>query len=357
MKVLFVKRNLDRSEVDLVLQLKQQGVYIRVLTVSGAPDNELLKAEGVYIEAKPYDYKISLHLIRQIRQLLNQHAFDIIHATDSKSLSNAIWASYFKPVKIVGYRGTLATIRRFDLSYWLGILHPRVDRVICVNQSTRDYLLNFLSPEKLLVNYKGYDIAWGEEVARQEAALPQMPEDAFVVCYIANTQGRPYKGLETLVHAMHLVRERDIHLLFIGNYDEPVKALAKNGSAADRIHFLGVRHSAASFLRYAKIFVLPSSRDGLPRVMKEAMAQGVAVITTRIVGPTELVIDGESGLWVEPDSPAAIAESISRLYHNPVLRNALGQAGKQRLADHFSSTSFIAKTLALYRELLADNND
>lgn len=354
MKILFIKMYLDRSELDLVLRLKQQGIYIRVLTNPESPGCEQLVAEGIYIEPRPYKSKIAPAFIRQIRQLIDSHGFDLIHATDSKSLSNAIFASYFRSIKIVGYRGTLAKVRRLDLSYWLALLHPRVDRIICVNQSIYDYMRTFFPAEKLLLNYKGYELEWGEEAARQEVELPSLPADAFVVCFIAKTRKRPSKGLPILMQAMHLLAGQNIHLLFIGDYDDAVKKLAGQGAAAKQIHFLGVRTSAASYLRYAQVFVLPSLRDGLPRVMKEAMAQGIAVITTRIIGPMELVIDGESGLWVEPGQPEAIAQAITRLYQDPELRIRLGKAGKQRLAEHFSSQGFVDKTLALYRELLPD---
>jgi glycosyltransferase involved in cell wall biosynthesis len=354
MKVLFIKKHLDRSELDLVLRLKQHGVFIRVLTSAESPGCDQLRAEGIYIQPRPYNSKISPTFICQIRQLIDTEDFDLIHAIDSKSLSNAIFASYFRPVKIVGYRGTLAKVRRLDLSYWLALLHPRVDKIVCVNQSIYDYMREFFPAEKLSINYKGYDLEWGEEAARQEVELPPLPNDAFVVCYIANTRGRPYKGLEILVQAMHLVSEPNIHLLFIGDYEEATKKLAEQGNAAKRIHFIGVRPSAAGYLQHARIFVMPSLRDGLPRVMKEAMAQGIAVITTNIIGPTELVLDGESGLWVEPGNPQAIADAITQLYRTPELRERLGAAGKQRLAEHFSSEGFVNKTIALYRELLPE---
>lgn len=354
MKVLFIKKNLDRSELDLVLRIHQHGVFIRVLTSPDSPGCEQLQAEGIYIQPRRYGTKISPAFIRQIRELIDTEGFDLIHAIDSKSLSNAIFASYFRSVKIVAYRGTLAKVRRIDLSYWLALLHPRVDKVVCVNQSIYDYMLTFFPADKLLINYKGYDLEWGVEAAMQEVELPPLPENAFVVCYIANTQGRPYKGLEILVQAMHLVSEPNIHLLFIGDYENATKKMAGQGIAAERIHFLGLRPSAAGYLQRAQLFVMPSLRDGLPRVMKEAMAQGIAVITTNIIGPTELVLDGESGLWVEPGKPEAIADAINLLYRDSELRLRLGAAGKQRLAEHFSSESFVNKTIAFYRELLPE---
>lgn len=352
MKVLFIKRYPDRSEVDLALQLHAMGVYIRVLSDSDSLGRDALAAVGIHIESLPYSGKVAFGFIGQVRRLLNQHEFDLIYATDGKGLANAIWASYFKPVKIVGYRGTLSKVRRTDPSYWLGLLHPRVDCIVCVNQSIYDYMSKFFPAEKLLLNYKGYSLAWAEETPCEEVEPLVLPDDAFVVSYIANTRGRAYKGLSVLVQAMHLLTVPNVHLMFIGDYDDEVLALAKQGTASDRIHFLGVRKNAASYLRSAQVFVLPSTRDGLPRSVKEAMAHGVAIITTNIEGPTELVVHEESGLWVEPNNPGAIADAITLLYQSPALRKRLGDAGRQRLVDRFSSESFVANTYALCQRLL-----
>lgn len=357
MRVLFIKQFPDKSEVDLALRLHSMGIYIRVLSDKKSLGRDELSAAGIHIESVPYRSKISLGFIWQIRRILDQHEFDIIHSTDGKGLANAIWASYFRSVKIVGYRGTLAKVRRSDPSYWLGLLNPRVNHVVCVNRPIYDYMHNFFPAEKLSLNYKGYSLSWADEAVNGVVEPLDFPEGAFVVGYIANTRNRPFKGLSILVRAMHLLNEPNIYLLFIGDYDEDVLAQAEQGSAADRILFLGSRENAAGYLRYVDAFVLPSTRDGLPRAMKEAMAQGVPVITANIIGPTELVIHEESGLWVEADNPQAIADGIRQLYESPALRKKLGDAGRQRLIDEFSAESFVAKTYALYQRLMLSDAD
>lgn len=352
MKVLFIKQYPDRSEVDLALRLHEMGVYIRVLSDEKTLGQEALVDAGIHIASVPYKSKVSLGFIRQVRRLLNEHEFDIIHSTDGKGLANAIWASYFKTIKIVAYRGTLAKIRRSDPSYFLGILNPRIDHVVCVNRSIYDYMHRFFPTKKLSLNYKGYALEWADEAISEVVEPLAFPDDAFVVGYVANTRGRPFKGLSVLVQAIHELQIPQIHLLFIGDYDDEVYALAKQGAAQDRIHFLGSKKNAAGYLRYVDAFVLPSTRDGLPRVMKEAMAQGIAVITTNIIGPSELVIHEESGLWVEPNDPEVIAQAITRLYESPELCKQLGSAGRERLVEHFSAESFVAKTYEIYQRLL-----
>ena len=350
MRVLFINSNPDRSDLDLVLQLNAQGVYIKILTSENSEYRKKLEA-GVYISCKDFSSKWNWALIRQIRGLIKNEGFNILHATQSSGLANAIWASYGKHVKIVGYRGTLAKIRRHDPTYWLGILNPRVSKVICVNKTIYDYMCSFYKPKDLLLNYKGYDVKWAEELTKEVTKIDGLPEGSFVVMYIASTKNRPYKGLDILVKAIHHLNNPKIHLVFIGNYSRESMVIAENGLAANTIHFLGNIPNAAKFLTHADVFVMPSLRDGLPRVMKEAMAQELPLVVTNIPGPSELVDNNQTGIIVEPGDPVAIAEAIQYYFAHETERVDHGKKGKDYLIRNFSSSLFIEKTLNLYKQL------
>ena len=94
--------------------------------------------------------------------------------------------------------------------------------------------------------------------------------------------------------------------------------------------------------RSADIFVLPSrvsgngDRDGLPNVLLEAQSQRVACISTSVSGIPELIVDRVTGLLVEPRSPAALAQALSRLIADPSLRRTLADAGFERTTTRFS---------------------
>jgi glycosyltransferase involved in cell wall biosynthesis len=103
------------------------------------------------------------------------------------------------------------------------------------------------------------------------------------------------------------------------------------------------------------VCVLPTlKREGLPRAVIEGMAYGVTPVVTSAGGSKELVVDGESGLVIEPASAAAISGAVNYLAADPGRNRAMGQAARQRIASHFSVEATVEKTLALYRELIAD---
>jgi L-malate glycosyltransferase len=352
LNVLFIKRNLDQAELALVLALSSKGVNIKVLTAATSVGVAKLKQAGIFIESRPYTSKLNVSFIRQVRRIVVAERISIIHAPDGRSLANALWATYFLPVKIVGYRGTLAKIRKSDISHWASILHPRVDRVVCVNTAIYEYLQNFYPADRLLLDYKGYELEWSQEVEEPEVDLPSLPEGAIVVICVADAKGRPHKGVNILLDAMHRTDRSDIHLVYVGSYDRSSRRLAERGPAASRIHFLGFHRGISKFLKKADMYVLPSRRDGLPRAVKEAMAEELPVICANIPGPTDLVVDHETGLWFEPGSVASLTKAILTLSDDAVMRKRMGRQGKQRLIREFSSAASADKILALYQGLM-----
>ncbi|MBT5107324.1 MAG: glycosyltransferase family 4 protein [Rhodospirillaceae bacterium] len=112
----------------------------------------------------------------------------------------------------------------------------------------------------------------------------------------------------------------------------------------DRIEWLGAQpqNVVLSEMRRADIFVLPSKqapdgdRDGLPNVLMEAQSQRVAVVSTRLSGIPELVLDRETGLLVTPGDAKALSSALRNLLEDSALRSRLAQAGFERVRSRFS---------------------
>ena len=111
-----------------------------------------------------------------------------------------------------------------------------------------------------------------------------------------------------------------------------------------RIEWLGAQPQEVvlSQMRRADIFVLPckqapdGDRDGLPNVLMEAQSQRVAVVSTRMSGIPELILDGETGLLVTPGDTNALSGALRTLLEDPALRVRLAQAGFDRVRSRFS---------------------
>ena len=103
----------------------------------------------------------------------------------------------------------------------------------------------------------------------------------------------------------------------------------------------------------SSVVVLPSYREGLPKVLLEAAAGGRAVITTDVPGCRDAIEPGVTGLLVPVRDAKSLALAIEQLLANPEQRMAMGLAGRRLAEIEFDVRAVIGKHLAIYRRLLA----
>jgi len=184
-------------------------------------------------------------------------------------------------------------------------LNPWVDRIICVSEAVRKYLLGLgLPADQLVTIYKGHDPSWYSVMLRPGRSELGIPENSFLIGFTGRM--RPVKGVDVLVKSMHhLSHKLDFHLLLVGTVSDPdIRVLAEHPSIRKRIHFTGPMPNAAAIAGACDVFVMPSiAREGLPRSVIEAMAQGVPCIVSNVGGMPELVAHNESGMVVDPAIP------------------------------------------------------
>jgi glycosyltransferase involved in cell wall biosynthesis len=113
------------------------------------------------------------------------------------------------------------------------------------------------------------------------------------------------------------------------------------------------RDEMPSTLASATIVVLPSYREGLPKVLLEAAACGKPLIATDVPGCRDIVTHGVNGLLVPVRDPAALAAAIDSLLGDSSLRAAMGAAGREVVIRDFSVEKVAGRVVDLYRELLA----
>src|SRR4029077_14038358 len=86
-------------------------------------------------------------------------------------------------------------------------------------------------------------------------------------------------------------------------------------------------------------------QDGLPNVILEAMAHGLPVVSTRLDGIIEAIVDGESGLLADQDDPPALAEHLARLIKEAELRERIGEAGRSRVSERFERNANLPRVV------------
>jgi glycosyltransferase involved in cell wall biosynthesis len=358
MKVLCVTGISDRPEAETFIGLKKLGVDIQVACPSSAPQCQRLAQAGIPVTDLKLKGRVDRVGIGQIRRLIVEKEIDLLHLFNNKAVSNGILAATRLPVKIIAYRGIVANVSYLNPASWMTYLHPRVDRIVCVAEAVRRHFLSLkclwlrVPARKPITIYKGHSLDWYREAP---ADLRQfgIPDNAFVVG--ATASARPRKGIRVLVEAMrHLPDEFPIHLLLIGHMnDAGLRRQIRASPMQSRIHVAGYRPDAPVLQAACSVVVLPVLRkEGLPKVVIEAMAYGIPPIVTDSGGSPELVEDGVSGLVVAPGDARAIAKAIACLVRDPALRTTMGKRARERIATHFRIEDTIQQTLGLYTDTL-----
>lgn len=212
-------------------------------------------------------------------------------------------------------------------------------------------------PEKVALVYHGLDFA-------RFPAPTARPGDRDgrrnPVTIVSVARAVEKKGLDDVLRALaRLPAELDWRFVHIGGGTlvPRLKALAERLGIAHRVDWRGAQPQSAVIAACAEadIFVLASrvtrsgDRDGLPNVLMEAQALGLACVSTRVSAIPEVIDDGRTGVLVEPRDPTALAAALERLIRDPKTRAALAEAGSKAVRQRFSTAPGLDRIAALLR--------
>ncbi|WP_439888863.1 glycosyltransferase family 4 protein [Pseudomonas sp. MBLB4123] len=224
-------------------------------------------------------------------------------------------------------------------------------RVIFQNPDDRDMLLRIggLKATKAeMIRGSGVDLS----------LYPSLPESGGmpIICLAARLLRD--KGVMEFVEAARLLRQRGVTACFqlIGDVDpgNPASVTADELEGWRReglIELLGYRTDIAQLFAAAHVVVLPSYREGLPKVLVEAAACGRAVVTTDVPGCRDAIEPSVTGLLVPVRNSEALADAIESLIDNPELRQRMGTAGRKLAEREFSIGKIVQQHLDIYKKM------
>jgi len=250
---------------------------------------------------------------------------------------------YFSPAKT---RAFLAVER---------VLARRTQRILTVSENVRAELLalGIGRPEQVTVVPLGLDLDPLARAAEHRGALRRelgIDDATPLVGIVARLV--PVKAHEVfLAAAARITAERpSCRFLVIGDGERrtELEALAARAGLAERCHFLGWRADLDRVHADLDVCVLTSRNEGSPVALIEAMAAGVAVVSTAVGGVPDLIEDGTHGLLAPVDDAAAIADATLALLRAPEQRRTLGAAGRERALARHGAARLVGDVDRLY---------
>ena len=161
----------------------------------------------------------------------------------------------------------------------------------------------------------------------------------------------PHKAFDTLLRALAGLPGAYLWLAGEGPDDAMLRQLAASLGVLDRVRFLGWRDDAGALIAAADILVCPSRIEPLGNVILEGWSRARPVVAAAAVGPLGLIKDGETGLLVPIDDPAALAGALSRVLADPILAARLAETGRVEGETRFGEQSVVERYVGLLSRL------
>ena len=237
-----------------------------------------------------------------------------------------------------------------NLTYWFsGGVREKVYRyvnrhlvdAVLVNSgmARRELVERFATPADRIMNVgAGIDTSVFSSASGDEALRNRLGLSGKRVVGIVAKLSHVKNHKMFLEAASLMTSERDdIEFLVVG--DGPLRGRLEKLSGelglGGRVHFVGASDDVPSVLKLMDVFVLSSRSEGVPNAVMEAMAAGLPVVATRVGGVPDAVVDGETGILVDPDDSRGVADAVLGVLADPRRAESMGVAAAKLAADRY----------------------
>jgi glycosyltransferase involved in cell wall biosynthesis len=295
-----------------------------------------------------------------IRRAIQQTRPDVIHMHLEASTLVGTLAALSLPTPRPLLVASVANdpYRQNAFHRWAGRrLAPSLDLHITHSRGIRDSVLRAYAgrPRRVEVVSLGIDLVrFRRDLADPARVAGYRAGAAPVVGAIGRLV--PQKAMHVLIEATPalLAAHPGLRVLIVGGgpLRADLEAQAARLGVARAVHFAGYQEDVVSAYAAMDVFVLPSRDEGFGLVFLEAMAVGVPVVGTRVIGSEDAVEDGVTGRLVPYADPAALAAAIGGILGSPDLARRLRETASERVRRVSSREQCAARVEELYRELL-----
>lgn len=372
-KVLYVIDNCEYGGgeagfADLAGILARTGWNVAVCAGPGGKFQERIESCGIKFLPADFSGRASIKTLFNLQRVMLEEAPDLVHSQGRRADFYAAFAA-----RLAGIRSIVTTIQMPVKGYNLNPLRKFAYRIaeksfegffrktIVVSERLKKLVTegHSLPGEKVTLVYNGIDTAvydyalYDKRAARARLGLPEQ-------CVLAGSISRLVwqKGLEYFLKAVPAIREKFPDARFVVAGEGPLAGnlhkIAGETGVGEICFFPGFVEDTPLLLSALDVLVLPSVAEGFPLITLEAMAMRRPVVASDIEGIREQIINGETGLLVEPRSPEKLAEAVTKALE-PCAAEKMGAAARARVEKLFSIEPMAMETEKIYREVLENS--
>ncbi len=330
---------LDRGH-DVRLVLHPKGTVVREARERDIPA-ETIRIGGYFDPAS------TCALQRCIRRFLPR----VIHLHLSRDLWQtvpaALLAKFDGPIVLTKHVGSYVT-KRDPLHRWL---YRRVSRVITVSETLNRNVRETcpIPPDRVVTVHPALDLARFDP-ARYDRKHTRRSLDIPADAILVGTVGRvsPGKGYEEFLQAARMLLDRHpdqpLRFVVVGSasygeeaYHEEIVQYARELNLGETVLFTGFRRDIPALLNAMDVFIFPSRAEGFGATVIEAMAMGVACISTRSDGTLDTVSEGDTGLVFQGGDVEGLVRSVETLLTDEPMRERIAENGFRQVRARFNS--------------------
>jgi len=353
------------SSLDRLLrgQLRFLNTHYEVIGVASPGEEthkKISEREGIRTVELNIERRISplkdLCSLIKLYMLFRREKPDIVHSLTPKAGLLSMVAAWVAgvPVRIHTFTGLIFPWKEGYMSRLL----KAMDRTTCMAATSvipegegvrKDLMSNHMAGKLSQVlangNINGIDMEYFRPV-------PKIPDDS-VIRFVFVGRLVHDKGIEELRKAFE--RFDNAELILVGSFEQKLDPLSndcykwvKQGKG---VTCVGFKDDIRPYLAAADIFVFPSHREGFPNTPLQAGAMGLPVIATDICGCNEIVINGITGLLVEPRNSDQLYDAMKTLAENPALRKEMGLKARIHISRKFTHQNVWNALLKFYENV------
>jgi len=319
---------------------------------------------------------------KKIKEINNQNSFDIIHANlplvpsfaipddSAKAIVCAVHSTWkgealvtkldnpkdLNPNEKAMLRFNLV-LRSFEKK-----LMKRSDALIAVSKYTVNELVELygINKKKINVIYNGVDVEKFKPRSKKKELRREfgLEEDKKVVLFVGRLYHR--KGLEILLHSIPPVFKEFSKVKFVisgtgfKQKELDLRKLAKELGIEEAVTFLGYvpDEKLPRLYSASDIFVLPAKYENFPFAILEAQSTGLPVISTKVGGIPEFLVDNKNGFIIDPGNSNQLTQKLLILLQDPKLAKNMGNYGRRLIEERFDWHLITSQVIDLYHKLL-----